>query len=246
MKLRMKKSPSGFTLIELITVIVIIGVLASATTTFLKFSTLIYTETTARDQLVSSARFVIERLNRDIRNALPNSLRLNTTKQCLEFMPIIESTIYTDIPVAPEQSSTEVKVIPFSQNFDSNWQAIVYPLIPDDVYTNNSKKYNVVSITDEGNVRKITLDGSVLFAEHSPTQRIYFINEVNKVSYCLSNNTLTRNGILMAEDIYNTRDPFEIIAATLQRNALVQIHLQFEKNSEHITFNNEVQVLNVP
>ena len=237
---------SGFTLIELIIVIVIIGVLAAATTTFIRFGSLIYSETTARDQLVSSARFAIERLNREIRNALPNSLRLTSANQCLEFMPIVESTIYTEIPVFPESTANTIKVIPFAVNFDSHWQAIVYPINNDDVYTNNGKKYDVNTIDTTGPEWVITLAEASVFTEHSPTQHMYFIEDTAKVTYCLTENTLTKNGILMAENIYNTRNPFEIMEATLQRNAMVQIHLQFEKNNEHITFNNEVQVLNVP
>lgn len=249
MKPTMRVKSSGFTLIELITVIVLLGVLASAITSFIKFGTQIYTETSARDQLVSSARFAIERLNRDVRNALPNSLRLTNANQCLEFTPIIESTTYTDIPVLPEVARNTINVIKFVVTFDVNWQAIVYPLIPDDVYGNNEKAYGVDSINTTGDEWVITLDdNNVLFAEESPTQRLYFIS--GSVEYCLQNKELLRSdsissNVLMAQDIYNT-SPFEISAATLQRNAMVQIHFRFEKNNEQVTFNNEIQVLNVP
>jgi MSHA biogenesis protein MshO len=247
MKLLMRNKSSGFTLIELIVVIVIVGVLATATSTFIKFATQIYTETTARDQLVSSARFAIERLNRDIRNALPNSLRLTNSNKCLEFTPIIESTIYTDIPVSPEIARNNINVIRFDEAFDSNWKAIVYPLSPLDVYpvspSDFDKVHEVASIVTTGDEWVMTLANDVVFAEDSPTRRIYFIN--GDVEYCLLNNTLTRNGTLIAQDIYNS-SPFEVLAATLQRNAMVQIHLLFKKNSEYVTFNNEVQVLNVP
>jgi len=247
MRQLIRRKSSGFTLIELITVIVILGVLAAATSTFIKFGTQIYSETTARDQLVSSARFAIERLNREVRNALPNSSRLTNSNQCLEFTPIIESTVYTDIPVIPEIARDKINVIRFDEAFDSNWSAIVYPLVPDDVYpiipSNSDKVHGVDSIDTTGDEWVITLDDDVVFAEDSPTQRIYFIN--GAVEYCLQNNTLTRNGTLMAQHLYNT-NPFDIVAATLQRNALVQIHFRFEKNSEQVTFNNEVQVLNVP
>lgn len=244
-----RKKSSGFTLMELIIVIVILGVLATSISSFIKFGTQIYTETTARDQLVSSARFAIERLNREVRNALPNSLRLTNSNQCLEFTPIIESTIYTDIPVMSETPADKINVIKFDEDITSigDWKAIVYPLIPSDVYplitSNEDKVHDIASIVTIGDEWVITLDEDVVFAEESPTQRIYFIN--GTVEYCVQNNTLTRNGILMAQDIYNTT-PFQITASTLQRNAMVQIHFRFEKNSEQVTFNNEVQVLNVP
>jgi len=247
MKQLMRLKSSGFTLIELIVVIVILGVLAASTTSFIRFGTQIYTETTARDQLVSSARFAIERLNREVRNALPNSLRLTNANQCLEFTPIIESTIYTDIPVTPDMVRATINVIKFDQVFNSNWDAIVYPLTTDDVYpitsSNNDKTHSVDSIVATGDEWVITLENDVVFAEESPTQRIYFIN--GTVEYCVQSNTLTRNGILMAQDIYNS-NPFEVLAPTLQRNAMVQMHFRFEKNGEQVTFNNEVQVLNVP
>lgn len=244
-----RKKSSGFTLIEMIVVIIILGVLAAGISTFISLSTKIYTEATDRDQLVSSARFAIERLNREVRNALPNSLRLTDSNQCLEFTPIIESTIYTKIPVAPDSITDEITVIRFEEAFDNNWSVIVYPLTHGDVYpvisSDFDKIHAVKTINATGNKWVITLKNQVQFSEHSPTQRLYFININERVLYCLLEGNLTRNGILMAQDIGNT-NPFEIQPATLQRNAMVQIHFRFEKNNEQVTFNNEIQVLNVP
>ncbi len=238
---------AGFTLIEMITVIVLLGVLAAAITSFIKFGTQIYTETTARDQLVSSARFAIERLNREVRNALPNSVIVSG--KCLKFTPIIESTIYTDIPVAPEVARNTINIIKFDEDFDASWNAVVYPLSTDDVYDNNNKIHGVNSIIDTGDEWVITLDNVVLFADDSPTHRLYFIN--GTVEYCLQNDQLLRtdllnNNVLMAEYMSITNSSFEVQEASLQRNAMIQIHFQFEKNNEKVTFSNEIQVLNVP
>jgi MSHA biogenesis protein MshO len=248
MKQRMRKKLLGFTLIEMIVVIIILGVLATAVTTFISLSTRIYTEATAREQLVSSARFAIERLNREVREALPNSLVVSG--RCLMFSPIVASAIYTDIPVSPEAASNIINIIEFDETFgetsDINWSVVVYPLNPEDVYGSNDKVFGVSSISSPNDERVITLENGVQFSEDSPTQRLYFINESEQVEYCLQGENLRRNGILMAEGISEANSSFEVQAATLQRNGMVRTKFRFERNSEVITFTNEIQVLNVP
>ena len=252
MKQLIRKKSSGFTLIEMIVVIIILGVLAAGISTFISLSTKIYTEATDRDQLVSSARFAIERLNREVRDALPNSLVVSG--RCLMFSPIVASAIYTDIPVSPEAARKTIDVIEFDEPSNiSNLSVIVYPLTPDDVYVDIGKLYPVTGIEPgpTAGERVITLDvaDNVQFSEDSPTQRLYFIN--GSVEYCIQNDTLLRSdslslNILMAQNISVVSSSFEVLAATLQRNAMVRTHFQFEKNSEVITFTNEIQVLNVP
>jgi MSHA biogenesis protein MshO len=255
MRYALRKNAAGFTLIEMITVIIIIGTLSAAISTYVKFSTEIYTNSTAREQLSTSVRFALERFSRDVRNALPNSLRLTNDDgdRCLELTPIVESTTYTKIPVPPASMSNSVEVISFNTAFDSDWQIVVYPLKPADVYppipSNIDKIHDVASIAQtNADEWIITLDKQVHFAEQSPTQRLYFVDSNDTVTYCLQGNTLTRNATLIAPEIVNadSAPPFEILAATLQRNAMVQINLILQKNNETITFNHEIQVLNVP
>jgi len=243
------KDSFGFTLIEMIVVIIILGVLAAAISSFITLSTQIYREATGREQLVSSARFAIERLNRDVRNSLPNSLKLTSSPDCLEFTPIIESTTYTNIPVAPESAENYISVIRFNEPLKDTWRAIVYPLNSNDVYASTSGKVHDVEhiVDDTLDEWDIVINNGVAthFTEDSPTRRVYFIDESERVKYCLQGNSLLRNDVLIAEDIGNT-SPFEIEPATLQRNAMVKVHFRFEKNSEKATFTNEIQVLNVP
>lgn len=251
------KKSRGFSLIEMIVVIVILGVLATGISTFVGFGTQVYTDATDREKVVSSARFAIERLNRELRNALPNSICLTDTlgsscdedaTQCLKFTPIIEATTYVDIPVSPDNSSDTIRVIKFTEKFNKSWNATVYPLTPEDADDTSSKTFKVLSLRENlpdsnGNEWEIEFDGEIRFEEHSPTQRIYFTG--NPMSYCLTGGELRRNGVLMAEFITNG-NPFTIENASLQRNAIVQVYLKFEINNEAITFNNEIQVLNVP
>ena len=141
---------NGFSLIEMIVVIVVLGVLATGISTFVNFGTQVYTDATDREQVVSSARFAIERLNRELRIAMPNSIRVNANsltgvnaKQCIEFTPIVLSTTYTDIAVTPEPASDEIKVIAFDEalfnaGFSPNLNVGVYILKSSDFYGGNS------------------------------------------------------------------------------------------------------------
>ena len=272
------KTNKGFTLLEMVVVIVILGVLAASITTFISFGTQIYTDVTKRDEIVSSARFAIERLNREIRFAVPNSIRVNgnATRQCIEFTPIILSTIYTDIPVSPEPSSANIKVIAFDENlfnsgFTSNLKVGAYILNANEFYSNSNKKTFLLAnntivkgVGVNENEWTLTLDSPETFAQDSPTNRLFFFNDA--VSYCVLNTRLTRHqaytrnsdntpqtqGVLMAEDINmfdnngNLLPPFWSSEATQLRNSLATVKFIFDYNNEIVIFNNEIQVQNVP
>jgi len=261
----------GFTLIELIVAMVLLGILSVGVSTFIQFGSQIYSGATARDQILSSARFAIERLNREVRGSLPNSARV-TSNACLEFMPIQSSAIYVDIPVAPDSASDEITIVPASTNVSStdiiNFNAIVYPLGADDVYLASNKKFYAIdsasySVDPSNTPHVITLESAVLFADESTTNRVYFIE--SSVMYCLEgsddNNSLIRYDVTSHS---NTGDPlglsnravmaefltddsaFNTSGANLQRNAIVSIRLHFMRLFEEIVFENEIQVPNVP
>lgn len=272
------KHKRGFSLIEIIVVIVILGVLAVGISTFISFGTQIYTDATDRDEVVSSARFAIERLNREVRAAVPNSIRVTTNnltgataKQCIEFTPLILSAIYTDIAVAPEPETADIKVIAFDETlfnsgFAPNLAVGVYVLDADDFYNGGSNKIYTLqdgTITKVGNEWTISLNSAQNFTEDSPTNRLYFFNQ--PVSYCVQNEELrrfynyTRNadntpssaGVLMAENISMHEGttliaPFTLTKASQLRNSMVLVKLAFSINNERVVFNNEVQVSNVP
>jgi MSHA biogenesis protein MshO len=196
----------GFSLIEMIVVIVILGVLATGISTFINFGTQVYTDSTAREQVVSSARFAIERLNREIRSAVPNSIRINansltgaSAKQCIEFTPIVLSAVYTEIAVTPKPASDKVKIVAFDETlfnagFSPNLSVGVYVLNASEFYGGSSDKVFTLlnnTITKSGNEWTLTLESTEVFSEESPTNRLYFFNQ--SVSYCVQNSQLTRH-----------------------------------------------------
>jgi MSHA biogenesis protein MshO len=80
----------GFTMIELIMVIVIMGVIGGMVAVFMKSPIDAYFDSARRAALTDVADTTVRRMARDIRKALPNSIRVPGTtpaNQCLEFIP---------------------------------------------------------------------------------------------------------------------------------------------------------------
>ncbi|MDD5033311.1 MAG: type II secretion system protein [Methylococcaceae bacterium] len=77
---------SGFTLIELVIVIVITGILAGMVGLFLKPAIDGYFDTWRRAGLTDLADTALRRMGRDIRMAVPNSIR-TPNSQCFELIP---------------------------------------------------------------------------------------------------------------------------------------------------------------
>lgn len=76
----------GFTLIEMVMVIVILGVIGATVAVFLRQPIDAYLDTGRRAALSDLADTAVRRMARDIQRALPNSLR-NPSGQCIEFIP---------------------------------------------------------------------------------------------------------------------------------------------------------------
>ncbi len=77
----------GFTLIESVIVMVITGVLAAVVAVFIVQPVQAYMATAARAALVDQADLTLRRIGRDLRGALPNSVRVNASGSALELIP---------------------------------------------------------------------------------------------------------------------------------------------------------------
>ncbi len=80
----------GFTLIELTMVIVLLGVIGATVSVFVRGPVDAYFATARRAALSDEADTTLRRMTRDLRKALPNSVRTPSTTppgQCLEFIP---------------------------------------------------------------------------------------------------------------------------------------------------------------
>jgi MSHA biogenesis protein MshO len=78
----------GFTLVELIMVIIILGVIGGMVAVFMKGPIDAYIDSGRRAALTDVADTVVRRMARDLQGALPNSIRTSTAgTNCLEFIP---------------------------------------------------------------------------------------------------------------------------------------------------------------
>jgi MSHA biogenesis protein MshO len=71
-----KATAKGFTLVELVTVIIVLGVVSVGISGFIRTGVQTYSDVIERDQLLGDSRFVVERIHRELRLAIPNSARV--------------------------------------------------------------------------------------------------------------------------------------------------------------------------
>ncbi len=256
----------GFTLVELVMVILLLGVMATFSSQFIGIGTQIYGDASRREQLMSDARFALERLNREVRDAVPGSVRVEDEGggaleqgACLRFWPIATAGRYLETA-----SSTVLRIVEPVTMPEKEDTAIIYPL-PDTtsgstitldkgcVQGRCTARVTEVGTPVSGAV-PLTLAGA--FAKDSPGQRIYFANQ--QVLYCVRGGSLWRMARplddtlsssettrLMAEHIrparyYFYREP------TAFNQSEVGLRLEFEQRDERVVFHHKLETLNVP
>ncbi|MGQ4276688.1 PulJ/GspJ family protein [Pseudidiomarina sp. E22-M8] len=245
----------GFTLIEVIIVILLLATLAIYSFGFLGLGSDMVVQVNARNQLVAEQRFAIERLNREIRSSVPRSSRSNAA--CLEYMPMIGTNIYLSLPKpGPGAGDPMVVVTPFLQLGDMvGSYVLVYATDPSYIYSSNQQRRKLITgVSNDApqtGLSTLSLSASPAnFFTDSPSRTFYL--GTNPVSWCVDtvNQTLVRfadYGLLsnqpdfttlsvaaasqevMAVDVVNDlslgQQPFQAIAPTLQRNNLVRLFL---------------------
>ncbi len=123
----------GFTLVELVVVIVVSSIMAIGITTFIARSVEGLNSSASRNQLATAGRIAIDRIALELHNALPNSIRVlapTNDDQCIEFIPVEASTSYINPPFTGSGTAS-FNVVDFR---DAVAGTAIYPAAPPNLY----------------------------------------------------------------------------------------------------------------
>ncbi len=255
----------GFTLIELIAVIVILAVLASMGVTFVVKTTASYQSTQARALLVNTSRQALERMTRQLRIALPYSVRILNSGQCIEFMPIVAGGNYLNpIPDAANGASatTQIAVAPYTSvtTYGAARHVAIGALNSDEIYISpyiSRAAYNNTSTTT-----LIQLGAAKSWQRNSFNKRFYLLADPQ--AFCLvgadlhfySDIPITNTSVsvgtgasIIARNVAvvdSATAPFSLEMGSENRNTRINIALKFSRSGESINFTQGVLIRNVP
>jgi MSHA biogenesis protein MshO len=258
--MRISRPSSGFTLVEMVVVIAVLGVLSLGSVYFISRSSEGYADVQERQAVAQRARFTLERMARSVRNALPGSVRVNAS--CLEFVPIVAGSSYLDLPVA--SPALAMRVVPPDVGSLNGMRVAVAGTA--DVYSSGTSSVISSPVTlappDGSGEVEVTFDSAHRFPAASAGNRVFWVDE--PVSYCVDAGNLYRYSdygfqitqpsaadlpaALPGRSLMATSASvvFNLTPASLQRNALVQLNLQLGVGDVAFDVAANVQVRNVP
>ncbi|MDY6982082.1 MAG: prepilin-type N-terminal cleavage/methylation domain-containing protein [Pseudomonadota bacterium] len=205
----------GFSFVEVIVAIVIMGILAVGITQFIVDSASAYSVSATRNQVAASGRVVIDRIAMELHNALPESVRVSAPlnaadasnglgaagDQCIEFIPVVRATTYLNPRIRPAAASMApfnvvdfvppLQVLPFVDHY-----AVIYPTNASDLYKDaygNTEAIVEVSVSDSNagdGLHEVTPQTSHRFKRASSVDRLFLVE--SPVSFCVSGNKLFR------------------------------------------------------
>ncbi len=252
----------GFTLIELIMVIVLLSIVATISVQFVTFSTQGAIDTSDRQQRSLTGVVISEQITRALREALPTSVRTDGT--CIEWMPILAASNYLTLPKGA--SPTSFDAVPLASGGAVSGRIVVYGY-SGSLYNASNPDPGVISpparMDSSANPAPVTFDdgASHRFKGRSPEKRFYVVDEPRTL--CQSGQFLYRySNYPVSASIDPKAVTPEVMAATLQAGSLVfaitppslkrgavvsfKFILESPNSDESLTVQQEVQIRNVP
>jgi MSHA biogenesis protein MshO len=248
----------GFTLVEAIIVIVLTGILASAVAVFLRAPIQGYLDVARRAELTDIADTALRRIGRDLRLALPNSIRVTSGNSAIEFIPIKSAGRY--------RADGPGDFLDFSSAGDNSFDVIGpgVDIAADDFIVIYNLGIAGANAYDGSNRRDATPAGSGLvtvsfsggqFPFASPARRFHVVG--TPVSYICAGGLLTRywnysfgttapagNSGVLASNVSACRFTYQ--SGVTAQNGVATLELAITKDGETANLVQQVHVGNVP
>lgn len=255
----------GFTMVELIIVIVVLGIISAVIAVIVKAPIDSYFDTVRRSDMVDAVDNALRRMTRDVQTALPNSVHLpGTDKRCIQLIPALGggryrgelSSLGTGDPLSFTAADTSFDVLggfglpPAT----GTHHAVVYNLgfAGSDAYAGDTRA-EIGSATASA----ITLAGAGnKFPLESPAKRFQVIPDYSVVYSCeggtltRSTSTLSKLGACPSSGVEmigsSVACSFDYLNAFFERNGLLISNITYTRNGESIRAYRENHVNNVP
>ena len=248
----------GFTLIELIVVMVILGILAAIGVGFVVKITDSYQTTQRRAVILNTARPALERMTRQLRDALPYSVRIVNSGNCVEFMPIAAGGNYLD--QVPDQlngatATSSIAVSPYVIDFGTPQHVTIGALSASEIYGAGAQSRATYA---SGSSTTVVLTAPKQWLRNSINQRFYLLDDPQ--AFCVVGNELRAYEGLEVNDSsvdlagtyallsrsVTAATPFVLEVGSENRNSIVTMDITFSKDSESMQFEQRVMIRNVP
>jgi len=189
----------GFTLIELVLVIVIMSIIALGSTMFIVNSAKGLHDTQQRSAQANQLRTNIAKISHQLKHSINSSVRVkrNSTSQCIEMMPIHTKALYTDLADGARRTLTTL----FLSESVINMRAVPAATISSSFYQKLLSNDNAIisakitAVTDSAAKSTLTFAAPSLadakaISNKNKQQILYFIN--SPISYCIEDGKLYR------------------------------------------------------
>jgi MSHA biogenesis protein MshO len=261
----------GFTLVEMVVVITIVGILAAGAALFIRNPTQAFIDSENRANLSDRADTALRRMARDIRNALPNSVRTTTSglDSFIEFVPVKSAGRYraaagiaSENPLDFSLTADTFDVLGPSVTVASGDKLVIYNLgIPgSDVYEGS----NLRALQTTGNLSLLSFSGGK-FPLESPSSRFFVVSTPVTYACDMTNHVLLMysgytiqtsqpasvsalNGLATGRKLASglTSCQVNYVPSVLQRNGVLTIYLGFTQDVATVTLMHQVNVVNSP
>lgn len=263
----------GVTLVELVMVIVLIGVVGSMTLWIITGPVDMYNKQAIRAELTDAAELALRRVARDIRRAVPNSVRVSGGA-AIEMLNAADGARYRDGPgpgaghpskrLQFNNADAEFNVMgPLGALASNTHRLVIYNLgapgadayAGDAVITPPGTNITIAADAVAGE-QHVTLAPGHQFAFQSPRQRMFVVDEA--ISYVCDGGILWRNagyafgpvqpvaaaGVPVTDRVSGC--VFEYDPGTATRSGLITLRLSVTADGETVTLLHQVHVDNAP